>query len=32
VLLTNQLKRSAARLIGRYAQRMVIEKSTATCN
>jgi hypothetical protein len=25
VLLTNQLKRSAARLIGRYAQRMVIE-------
>ena len=29
VLLTNQLKRSAARLIGRYAQRMVIENTIA---
>ncbi len=29
VLLTNQLKRSARKLIGRYAQRMVIENSIA---
>lgn len=28
-LLTRQLKRSAAKLIGRYAQRMVIENSIA---
>jgi hypothetical protein len=29
VLLTNQLKRSAPRLIGRYAQRMIIENTIA---
>jgi hypothetical protein len=29
LLLTNQLRRSAAKLIGRYAQRMVIENSIA---
>lgn len=27
ILITNQLKRSAAKLIGRYAQRMIIENS-----
>ena len=29
LLLTNQLKRSAAKLIGRYAQRMIIENAIA---
>lgn len=29
VLLTNQLKRSASKLIGRYAQRMIIENNIA---
>lgn len=29
ILITNQLRRSAAKLIGRYAQRMIIENSIA---